>query len=212
MPIDPSSLRKEYTAAGLLEESAGFDPFALFDRWFHEAVAAEVREPTAMTLATSNRQGSPSARIVLMKGYDERGIIFYTNYESHKANDLAENPQAALLFFWAELERQVRIEGSITKTSRKESDEYFQSRPLESRIGAHASNQSKKIESREVLTQKVREIEAKFGSSVPIPDQWGGYILNPKKMEFWQGRPARLHDRILFSKSDTGWLRERLSP
>ncbi|HNL00224.1 MAG TPA: pyridoxamine 5'-phosphate oxidase, partial [Leptospiraceae bacterium] len=171
MPIDPSSLRKEYTAAGLLEESAGFDPFALFDRWFHEAVAAEVREPTAMTLATSNRQGSPSARIVLMKGYDERGIIFYTNYESHKANDLAENPQAALLFFWAELERQVRIEGSITKTSRKESDEYFQSRPLESRIGAHASNQSKKIESREVLTQKVREIEAKFGSSVPIPDQ-----------------------------------------
>ncbi|HMY45318.1 MAG TPA: pyridoxamine 5'-phosphate oxidase, partial [Leptospiraceae bacterium] len=169
-------------------------------------------EPTAMTLATSNRQGSPSARIVLMKGYDERGIIFYTNYESHKANDLAENPQAALLFFWAELERQVRIEGSITKTSRKESDEYFQSRPLESRIGAHASNQSKKIESREVLTQKVREIEAKFGSSVPIPDQWGGYILNPKKMEFWQGRPARLHDRILFSKSDAGWLRERLSP
>ncbi len=211
MPVDPASLRREYTAAGLPEEAAGTDPFALFDRWFHEAVKT-VQEPNAMVLATVSASGAPSSRVVLLKGYDERGFIFYTNYESHKGRDMDANHRVSLLFFWTELERQVRIEGQVTKTSRQESEEYFRSRPLESRIGAHASRQSSVIEGRHVLEARVKEIQERFGNDVPMPDFWGGYVVKPERIEFWQGRPARLHDRILFRREGEAWIRERLSP
>ncbi|MCE9596570.1 MAG: pyridoxamine 5'-phosphate oxidase [Spirochaetia bacterium] len=211
MSTDPAALRREYTADGLTEELAGSDPNALFDRWFQQAVKSAI-EPNAMTLSTATRAGLPSSRIVLLKGYDSNGLVFYTNYESRKGKEIAENPNACLLFFWPELERQIRIEGTLLKTSREESEVYFRSRPLESRIGAHASVQSTVITGREVLLDRVKLVQAKYGEQIPLPEEWGGYRLKPSVFEFWQGGAARLHDRIRFILKENAWIRERLSP
>jgi pyridoxamine 5'-phosphate oxidase len=190
------------------------DPFAQFDAWYRDALAAHVVAPDAMTLATASKECIPSARMVLLKGYDQRGFVFYTNYESQKGRELAENPHAALVFYWAELQRQVRISGRVTKLSREESERYFASRPLGSRLSAWASHQSEVIASRAVLEERVRAVRARFaGGKVPLPPYWGGYVVAPVELEFWQGRPDRLHDRFRYSlQPDQTWLIQRLSP
>jgi pyridoxamine 5'-phosphate oxidase len=190
------------------------DPIAQFDRWFKEAVAAQLPEPTAMTLATASKDGMPSARIVLLKNFDERGFTFFTNYTSFKGHELEENPQAALVFHWTVLERQVRVVGSVARVSREESAAYFASRPLGSRLGAWVSNQSQVIANREVLDQHLKDITARFdGQEVPLPPYWGGYRVLPKTVEFWQGRASRLHDRFRYTRqADNSWKIERLSP
>ncbi|RQS75053.1 pyridoxamine 5'-phosphate oxidase [Burkholderia sp. Bp8963] len=210
-----ADLRINYSRASLDEADAAPSPFAQFDRWFKEALAAKLPEPNTMTLATVGENGRPSARIVLIKAVDERGFVFFTNYESRKGHDLAANPYAALLFYWIELERQVRIEGRIEKTSAEESDRYFASRPLGSRIGAWASEQSAVIDNRALLEAREREISARYGDDPPRPPHWGGYRLVPDTLEFWQGRPSRLHDRLLYTRDATaphGWTISRLSP
>jgi pyridoxamine 5'-phosphate oxidase len=214
-----ANLRKTYTVGALNETDVLADPIEQFKVWLDEAINAEMLEPTAMTLATADKNGRPSARTVLLKHVDERGFVFYTNYESRKAQNIAENPQAALLFFWDKLERQVRIEGKMQKISREESEAYFKSRPHGSQLGAWVSKQSEVIASREVLEEKMRELENKFSeapepskNSVPLPEFWGGYLLLPDSIEFWQGRPSRLHDRLRYSKGLEGWKVERLSP
>lgn len=209
----PADLRKEYTQSGLTEADAGFDPFALFERWFQNALAANLPEPSAMTLATATPDGRPSARIVLLKGFDTRGFTFFTNYRSRKGKEIEANPFAALVLFWPELERQIRIEGRVQKVSPIESDEYHRSRPRGSQLGAWTSEQSGVIAGREVLEQTLCELLARFGDGeVPRPPHWGGYRLVPDRFEFWQGRPSRLHDRISFRKTESDWVRERLSP
>ncbi|MBY8606504.1 MAG: pyridoxamine 5'-phosphate oxidase [Burkholderia sp.] len=210
-----ADLRINYSRASLDEADAAPDPLAQFDRWFKEALAAKLPEPNTMTLATVGDDGRPSARIVLIKGVDERGFVFFTNYESRKGHDLAVHPQAALLFYWIELERQVRIEGRIEKTSAEESDRYFASRPLGSRIGAWASEQSAVIDSRATLEAREKTISERYGDNPPRPPHWGGYRLVPDAIEFWQGRPSRLHDRLLYTRDATaspGWTISRLSP
>ncbi|VWC32333.1 pyridoxine/pyridoxamine 5'-phosphate oxidase [Burkholderia arboris] len=210
-----ADLRINYSRASLDEADAAPDPLAQFDRWFKEALAAKLPEPNTMTLATVGADGRPSARIVLIKGVDERGFVFFTNYESRKGHDLAVHPQAALLFYWIELERQVRIEGRIEKTSAEESDRYFASRPLGSRIGAWASEQSAVIDSRATLEAREKAISERYGDNPPRPPHWGGYRLVPDAIEFWQGRPSRLHDRLLYTRDATaspGWTISRLSP
>ena len=210
-----ADLRINYSRASLDEADAAPNPFAQFDRWFKEALDARLPEPNTMKLATVGEGGRPSARIVLIKGVDERGFVFFTNYESRKGRDLAANPYAALLFYWIELERQVRIEGRIDKTSADESDRYFSSRPLGSRIGAWASEQSAVIDSRATLDAREKEISTRFGDDPPRPPHWGGYRLVPDSIEFWQGRPSRLHDRLLYTRdaaSPHGWTMSRLSP
>lgn len=210
-----ADLRINYSRASLDEADAAPNPFAQFDRWFKEALDARLLEPNTMTLDTVGEGGRPSARIVLIKGVDERGFVFFTNYESRKGRDLAANPYAALLFYWIELERQVRIEGRIEKTSADESDRYFSSRPLGSRIGAWASEQSAVIDSRATLEAREKEISTRFGDDPPRPPHWGGYRLVPDSIEFWQGRPSRLHDRLLYTRdaaSPHGWTMSRLSP
>ena len=209
-----AELRKNYSLGSLDVADVDRNPFRQFDAWFAQAVDAKLPEPNTMTLATVDSRGRPSARIVLIKGVDERGFMFFTNYESRKGRELADNPHASLLFYWIELERQVRIEGTVVKTSPAESDQYFESRPLGSRIGAWASEQSQAIESRAVLEAREKEISAKYGEHPPRPPHWGGYRLIPEAIEFWQGRPSRLHDRLLYTRAVEGgdWQIARLSP
>ncbi len=209
-----SRLRKEYTRTGLDESEAAPDPIEQFRGWFDDALAAGLHEPNAMTLATATPEGRPSARIVLIKGFDERGFIFYTNYEGRKARELEANPHCALTFYWAELERQVRIEGRVRRISDEESDAYFASRPRGSQLGAWVSEQSRSIENRGALELRLRELEREYeGREIPRPPFWGGYRVEPEVIEFWQGRENRLHDRLQYRRSgDGGWERERLQP
>lgn len=210
-------LREDYSRGTLEEHSVLADPMQQFEKWFKEAVEAQIHEPNAMTLATATPKGIPSARIVLLKGLDERGFIFYTNYESKKGSEIKENPHVSLTFFWPELARQVRIDGLADKISKRESQEYFNNRPHGSRLGAMASNQSKVIESRETIENKYQELSEKFNESdkIEVPDFWGGFLVSPYRIEFWQGRSNRLHDRLRYTLqhiSPKAWQIERLSP
>lgn len=208
-----SDLRQDYRLHGLHEEEVDPDPFKQFAIWFEQARKAEGIEPNAMTVATASAEGVPSARIVLLKGFDEQGFVFYTNYESAKGNELAANPRAALLFYWPHVERQVRISGSVTMISREESERYFHSRPLGSQIGAAASHQSEILTDRAALEAEFARLERKYaGSNVPLPDFWGGYRVAPEWIEFWQGRPSRLHDRLRYIREGGDWRVVRLSP
>lgn len=208
-----ADLRKSYEKAELSESASHADPLKQFDQWLNEAIKGEVPEPNAMTVATVGADLRPTTRVVLIKGYDERGIVWYTNYHSQKGRQLAGNPYAALQFHWVELERVVRIEGIVEKVSAEESDAYFHSRPLDSRIGAWASPQSEVIDSRAVLVTNAAKFGAQFLLNPPRPPHWGGYRLKPDTWQFWQGRKSRLHDRLRYSLQDDGsWLRERLAP
>ncbi len=207
-----ADLRKSYEAGELDEASAAGVPLQQFEAWLHEAIAADVPEPNAMTVATVDEQGRPSTRIVLIKGYDERGIVWYTNYDSRKGHELAGNPYAALQFHWVELERVVRIEGRVEKVSAEESDAYYASRPLDSRLGAWASPQSQVIASRTVLVTNAAKVAMQHGLNPPRPPHWGGFRLVPERWEFWQGRKSRLHDRLVYRQEEGHWLRERLAP
>jgi pyridoxamine 5'-phosphate oxidase len=209
-----ADIRKEYKLQTLSEKDIAKDPYGQFDKWWQEAIHAGIDEPNAMTLATASADGMPDARIVLLKGFDTRGFTFFTNYNSTKGKQMLENPRASLVFFWKELERQVRVSGLVSLTSEKISDDYFNSRPEGSRIGAWASPQSKPIESREWLEQNEKNYEQQWaGQSITRPLHWGGYVLKPVRMEFWQGRPSRLHDRLLYTlQIDGAWKIERLAP
>jgi pyridoxamine 5'-phosphate oxidase len=211
---DVSGLRRDYIRAALDERDAAPDPIVQFRAWLAEAIAADPLDPTAMTLATVDGEGRPSARIVLLKGCDERGFVFFTNYGSRKARELAANPHAALLFYWPAFDRQVRVEGTVEKTSRAETAAYFATRPLASQLSAWASRQSAPIASREELESAAAEQAARFAASeVPAPDFWGGFRLRPSAVELWQGRPNRLHDRLAYRRAEDGsWTVERLQP
>ena len=225
MSNEIADIRKDYKLASLEEADVAANPIDQFTRWWNEAVASQIDEVNAMTLATVNAAGVPAARIVLLKGYNPNGFIFFTNYESDKGKNLAQNPNAAIVFFWKELERQIRIEGTVQKVSAEESDRYFNSRPASSRIGAWASPQSAVIENRLVIEQNVERYSSIFANdSIERPDHWGGYIVKPRSIEFWQGRSSRLHDRIRYTieasannaatdtRSDANWKIERLAP
>ena len=211
--ISLGSIREEYMGAGLDERHALDNPFEQFRIWLDDALAANLREPNAMTLATADPKGRPSARIVLLKSFDERGFVFYTSYASRKSAELEKNPRAALLFYWPDLVRQVRIEGTVRRVSRRESADYFRTRPAGSRLGAWASRQSAVIPDRAWLDQRIAEAERRFTSQeIPVPEYWGGFRLTPTAFEFWQGRPNRLHDRLRYRKTARGWRRDRLAP
>ncbi len=206
--------RLEYTTGQLLETQVDKNPFAQFSNWFAETLKKNLKEPYAMTLATCDTKLVPQARVVLLRKFDTKGFVFFTNYESKKAKDLAENPQCSLLFFWPELERQVRILGIVEKVSQRDSHEYFQTRPKPSQIAAYASQQSEKISSRDFLEKKFKELEEKYASEapIPLPSNWGGYLVRPSYFEFWQGRASRLHDRIYYELKGKDWEMGRLSP
>jgi pyridoxamine 5'-phosphate oxidase len=206
-----ADLRQSYEKGTLLEQDIKASPFEQFALWFNQALEQNVAEPTAMTLATADAQGRPSARVVLLKGFDDAGFVFYTNYHSRKAQDLAAQPWASLNFFWQLLERQVRINGLVGKVSAQESDDYFHSRPLGSRLGAWVSAQSQPTTLAE-LEANTAAVQQKYGDQPPRPPHWGGYRLTPEYFEFWQGRPSRLHDRLTFQRSGTGWALQRISP
>ena len=213
MPTSVADLRREYARARLDEANVSPDPITEFARWFEEAVKAEVQEPNAMTLASVSPDGAPSARIVLLKGFDERGFTFFTDYRSQKGGDLEQNPRAALVLYWPELERQIRITGAAVLVGREESEAYFRTRPRGSRISAWVSHQSQVIASRKLLEERVPELEQRFpGDDVPLPPYWGGFRVVPAAVEFWQGRTSRLHDRIRYVRDGEHWRIERLSP
>ena len=210
---DLQGLRKEYKKAGLREGDLSPGPMEQFRRWFDEALAADLHEPNAMTVATAGRDGRPSARVVLLKGFDERGFVFYTNYEGRKGREIEENPYCALIFYWGELERQVRVEGRAGRVSPQESDAYYGSRPRGSRLGAWASAQSREVDGREALQERLRSLEGEYeGREVYRPPFWGGYRVEPEAVEFWQGRENRLHDRLVYRRAPDGWEVVRLQP
>lgn len=208
------NLRQEYRSATLSEKEVNPEPIGQFAKWFADAMESKLHEPNAMTLSTATKDGKPSARIMLLKGFEERGFIFYTNYLSRKGSEIEENPYAALTFFWLELERQVRIEGVLEKLEAAESEQYFHSRPKGSQIGAHVSRQSQVIASRDQLTSTMTELEEQYKdvSELPKPDYWGGYVLKPTMIEFWQGGQGRLHDRIVYTLENNEWKIARLAP
>ncbi|MEP6780041.1 MAG: pyridoxamine 5'-phosphate oxidase [Gemmatimonadaceae bacterium] len=211
--VSLADLRTDYRMASLSESDALANPIEQFNKWFAEAQRAEISEPNAMSLATATRDGAPSVRTVLVKGVDANGFVFYTDYRSQKGRELSENPQAALCFFWTGLERQVRVAGQVSRVSRAESEAYFRSRPVGSRIGATASAQSSTLASRVELEQRVASLEEQFANGeIPMPDYWGGFRVAPVTIEFWQGRSSRLHDRILYTLRDSRWEISRLSP
>lgn len=210
--MDLHHIREEYTKRVLSQHDCHENPIAQFEQWLKEAIHAQVNEPTAMNLATVDENGRPSSRVVLLKEVNAQGFVFFTNYHSHKGRAIAQNPYVSLTFFWPELERQVRIEGKVEKISAQESDTYFASRPYTSRIGAWASEQSAVIFGYKSLLAKAALIAAKHPFEVPRPPHWGGYLVVPDRMEFWQGRPSRLHDRIRYRIEQNQWIRERLSP
>lgn len=213
MSIDIAGIRENYTRGGLREDDIPEDPITLFSQWVEEAVKSEIAEPNAMSLATVSEDGSPNSRIVLLKGIGNRSIRFFTNYNSSKGHDLEINPVAAVSFWWPELERQVRIRGKVSKLSRDESDKYFQSRPRESQLGAWASEQSSVVENRDKLREAYESISKRFKhTTIPTPEYWGGYRIEVTEIEFWQGRPSRLHDRILFTYEQDKWNHKRLQP
>lgn len=209
-----AALRQEYESHGLRRAELNPDPIKQFAEWFSAAVAAEIRDPNAMSVATATADGKPSLRIVLLKGFDDRGFVFFTNYASEKGQQLEENPRAALALWWVQLARQIRIDGTVEKTSRRESEEYFHSRPAGSQLGAWTSKQSEVIDARRVLEARLLEMTERFaGATIPLPAHWGGYRVHPEKIEFWQGRPNRLHDRFRYTRQPDGtWLIERLAP
>jgi pyridoxamine 5'-phosphate oxidase len=211
---DLQNLRQDYRAASLSEADTDNNPIKQFEKWFEEAIKAEIYEPNAMTLATATTNGRPSARVLLLKGFGPDGFSFYTNYMSRKGREIAKNPWAAMTFFWGPMERQIRIEGTLEKLSKEQSEQYFHSRPKGSQVGAVASPQSQEIDGRDVLESKWQQLEAEFADKeVPKPAYWGGYILKPQLVEFWQGRSSRLHDRILYKKADKNtWKKVRLAP
>ena len=212
--IDIAALRQDYLAHGLRRADLDPDPIKQFGKWFEEAAAADIRDVNAMSLATATPTGNPSVRIVLLKAVSERGFVFYTNYQSEKGNQLAENPRASLNFFWVELERQIRINGAVEKTSREESEEYFHLRPVGSQLGAWTSAQSEVIANREMLETELAKVTKKFADgTIPLPPHWGGYRVVPETIEFWQGRTNRLHDRFRYRRQDAdSWIIERLAP
>jgi len=214
MPPDLTGLRNEYAAHGLRRADLHSDPLQQFGAWFAAALAADIRDANAMSLATATSDGKPSVRIVLLKGFDERGFAFFTNYDSEKGRQIDANPHAALVFYWVQLERQVRISGAVEKTSREDSAAYFHSRPVGSRLGAWASKQSEVVDARQVLDSRLTEMTERFeNGDIPLPPHWGGYRVKPDKIEFWQGRPNRLHDRFRYSRrADSGWQIDRLAP
>ncbi len=206
------ALRRQYSKSSLTSSGVNKDPYKQFAKWFNEVMKSGFLEPNAMTIATATPSGKPSARVVLLKGIDEKGFVFFSNYKSRKGRELEQNPNASLLFYWDKLERQVRIDGRVEKVSHEESEAYFNTRPYKSRVGAWASDQSSVIESRSVIIKEFLKYMLKFKTHVPLPDKWGGYRLVPDTFEFWQGRPNRLHDRISYKKIRAGWKIERLAP